>query len=240
MPEDKFAVLNQYPISSWEWPRPVVFIPWTRALSYADEVLPQIIEIARTGVQFIHQPAMFADRARNEAVKELLDSDYTHIVMLDEDHVHVPYIVQQLSRSVIEDPERHIVGGLNFKRSQPYRPCVLYINDGNIYSPHEWSAGVERVDSIGFGCVMIDRRVFEAVEWPWFINEPHYESQTLGSHDNYFCRKAIEAGFSVWCDYGLTSPHISTHRITERTYRTYNNRYPVSEEDIKDVEEVKA
>jgi len=182
---------------------------------------------------------MFADRARNEAVKEFLDSDRTHIIMLDSDHIHRADIVQQLCKRVIEDPERHIIGGVNFKRSEPYSPCVCYVdNSGGVWRPHEWTPVIEEVDRIGFGCVIIDRRVFEAVEWPWFVNDPHYESKTLGSHDNYFCAKAQAAGFSVWCDYGLTSPHLATHRVTEQAYRTYAAMHPIEQEEIG-LEEIK-
>jgi len=234
--EPDYSILNKWPVVHWDWPKPVVFIPMMQSLPFADEVWPRINEIARYGTPFIYQPYMFADRARNEAAKELLDSDKTHIVMLDADHRHPTDVVHRLCRRVIEDPERLVVGGLNFKRNAPFSPLACYVSEQGIYRPHEWEPECAEVDAIGTGCIIIAREVFEQVEWPWFINDPHYPSKTLGSHDNYFCQKAKEAGIKIWCDFTLTSPHGGTHWVTEQTYRTYCQVNPIPEEDIKDVQ----
>ena len=237
-----YSVLKSWPVSRWEWPKIVVYVPWTSTLSYADEVNPHIIEIARHGTPFIHLPYGFADRMRNEAGKELLDTDYSHILMLDADHVHQADIVHLLAKHVIADPEKLIIGGLNFKRTPPYSPCVAVVKDNKIYRPEEWEPGLMEMDRVGFGAVLIAREVFERVEWPWFVNDPHYETQTLGSHDNYFCEKAQAAGIKVWCDFTLTSPHISTHRVTENTWRTFmemNKATSAMPGDILEVEDAK-
>ena len=90
------------------------------------------------------------------------------------------------------------------------------------------------MDRVGTGCIIIAKEAFERLEFPWFVNEPHMEGQMLGSHDNYFCKKAQEAGIKIWCDFTLTSPHMSTHRVTEHTFRTYTQMNPAKEEDLID------
>ena len=109
-------------------------------------MFPNFIEIARTGVPFMHLPYGFADRMRNEAAKQLLSSrrKFTHIVMLDADHTHPPDIVHRLAKHVIEDPDRLIVGGINFKRTEPFAPCAAIVEDDKVYRPQEWEAGIVR------------------------------------------------------------------------------------------------
>lgn len=226
MNDDKYDVLKVLPIASWEWPRPVVYVPLPQALPYADDVFPTFIEIARTGVPFMHLPYGFADRMRNFAAEELLESDYTHLIMLDSDHTHPLDIVQRLCRMVIDDPIRGIVGGMNYKRCEPYSPCAYVDMPDGVYRVHEWEGGEPfEVAAIGFGAVMISKEVFATVERPWFWHDfggakdnPDF---VYPGHDIAFCKRAREAGVSIWVDPTLCSPHMTASKVTERTYRTF-------------------
>lgn len=232
-----YSVLQTYPISAWEWPKPVVFIPWMQALPYADQVLPNFIEIARTGVPFIHLQYGYAERVLNLAVWEFLDSSFTHMIVLDSDHTHQPDIVHQLCRLVIEDPSRQIVGGLNYRRSAPYGPCALLDVDGKLARPVEWEPTdtLQEVAAIGTANIIFDRKVFEQVPPPWFINEYSEELRTTGGYDTYFGNKARAHGFKIWCDFSLCSPHMGSHRISEKTYRTYMAMHPIPQEELVNV-----
>jgi len=232
-----YSVLKQWPVSLWEWPQIAVYVPWPQALGDAPDVNSHIIEIARSGVMFLHLPYGFADRMRNEAAKQLLDSEYTHILMLDSDHVHPPNIVHRMAQHIIEDPERLIVAGLNFKRSAPYSPCAYVVsgeNDDQIYRVHDWEPGLMEVSRVGAASLLIAREVFERLEFPWFVNEPDLVNQGLGSHDHYFCKLAQKAGIKIYCDFTLTSPHMASHRVTEQTYRTFCEMNPIPTEELID------
>ena len=233
-----YSVLKQWPVSLWKWPRIVVYVPWPSALPDASDVNPGFLEIARHGTMFMHLPYGFADRMRNEAAKTLLRSDYTHILMLDSDHVHPHNIVQKLAKHVIEDPERLIVGGLNFTRTAPFGPCAWVFNEkdnNQIYRIHEWEPGLIEVARMGTGSILIAREAFERTEFPWFVNEPNMVDEMLGSHDNYFCKKAIKAGMKIWCDLSATSPHMGSGiRVTEQTYRTFCEVNPIPREELID------
>ena len=233
-----FSVLKQWPVSLWSYPKIVVFIPLPYALPDASDVIPGYIEIARHGTMFMHLPYGFADRMRNEAAKQLLKSEFTHILMLDSDHVHPHDIVQRLAYHVIENPDVQIVGGLNFRRSAPFDPCAWVFSEEDkkrIYQIHEWEAGLVEVARIGAGSLLISREVFEQTEFPWFVNEPNMKDKQLGSHDHYFCKKSIEAGFKIYCDLTVQSPHMGSGiRVTEQTYRTFCEVNPVPKEELID------
>lgn len=233
-----YSVLKKWPVCNWAYPKIAVFIPWMQALPYADEVLPSFLEIARQGAPFIHMSYGYAERVHNLAAWELLaHEEWTHILVLDSDHVHPPDIIQRIARHVIEDPNRWIVGGLNYRRSAPYSPCILVEHEGKAARPVEWhETGLMEVQSIGTANIMIARQVFEQLEPPWFINEYQEQIHTTGGYDTYFCNKARAAGIKIWCDMGLTSPHMASHRIGEQTFRTHMKMNPLPEDEVINVE----
>lgn len=213
--------LNTLPIASWEYPRILLGVPKERAISYADEVFDNFMMIAATGVALVRVNYGRTDVVRNRMAMGLLESNYTHLLMLDADHEHPVDIVQRLARWVMMDSKVQVVGGLNFKRSSPYEPCAfLYGEDGSIYQPAEWEKGLIEVDALGTGSIMIAREVFEEIQPPWFYNL--YDEVWMDSwpgEDIGFSKKCREAGIKMWVDTTTTSPHITTRRIGEGEFR---------------------
>ncbi len=58
-------------------------------------------------------------------------------------------------------------------------------------------------DGVGGGCLLIHRRVFDALEKPYFKCNPN----TFIGEDFYFCRKVREAGFKIYLDPGILCGH---------------------------------
>jgi len=58
-------------------------------------------------------------------------------------------------------------------------------------------------DGVGAGCILVHRRVLDAIEPPWF----KYSDGTHVGEDFYFCRKVQEAGFKIHVDMGVICGH---------------------------------
>jgi len=238
---NKFEILNQRPISAWKWPKIAVFVPMLPAWPFADEVWPYFNEIARTGVDFVYHPFGTIDSVRNRVCEALLMSDWTHILMLDADQKHQIDIVQMMARHVIDDPERLIIGGLYYNRREPFLPLAWIEQDGELYQIHKWEKGlIEGLALIAGGCMLINKKVFEMIERPWFYNDYEGLQEKKGdfvypTEDIGFCRKARKAGITIYLDTTINSPHARSGWVDEQTYRTYCEMHPEDPELFKEL-----
>lgn len=223
--EDKRNVLTQLPIMNWQYPRILVAFLLERAISYADLVVPAMLQIAAQGPVILNMPYMRTDLARNKAAIELLNSDFTHLLMLDIDHIHPYDIIQRLARWVIEDPKRYqVVGGLNFRRSEPFDPCAYVAGQDNKMYAIEWDkdSTLIKVDRMGTGSILIAREVFETIPPAWFTND--YSQAWRDSwpgEDIGFSKLCQKYGIDMWVDTTTTSPHLTPTAIAEPAWRKY-------------------
>ena len=223
--------LKTIPIASWEYPRILVGIPLERTISHASLVFHRFLELAAQGPAILHQDYTRTDLARNRFAISLLESNYTHLLMLDLDHVHPRDIVQRLARWPLMNPDIQVVGGLNYRRSEPYEPCCFFINEkgDGVNAPAEWSPGLLKVDYIGTGSILIAREVFEKIEPPWFKNlygiEANWADEWPGE-DIGFSDACRAAGIGMYVDTTTTSPHVSDRLIGEKTFRAYLEQHP--------------
>lgn len=227
----KKSVLETLPIMNWAFPRVLVCFLLERSISYADLVFPTIVQIAAQGPVILNLPYMRTDLARNKAAIELLKTDFTHLLMLDIDHIHPTNIVQRLARWVIKDPkEFQVVGGLNFRRSEPHDPCAYTFDesDQSMWAI-EWDKDTTlmEVDRLGTGSMMISREVFEKIPPPWFVND---YSQAMRDawpgEDIGFNRLCKKHGVKMWVDCTTTSPHIVPGLVDESSWRNWCARNP--------------
>jgi len=222
---EKKNVLEQYPIMSWAFPRILVAFLLERTISYADLVFPACMQIAAQGPVVLNMPYQRTDLARNRASMELLKSDFTHLLMLDIDHVHPHDIIQRLAKWVVADPKKYqVVGGLNFRRSEPYDPCAYKIgDDGSMYTiAWEKDDEIVEVDRLGTGSILIAREVLETIPPPWFVND--YSQgwrDAWPGEDIGFNKLCVQHGIKMWVDVTVTSPHIPPAIIDGATWQKW-------------------
>lgn len=155
--------------------------------------------------------------ARTKACAYAKKGGYTHILMLDNDHKHPANIVRQLLAH-----DKDVVGGLNFKRTEPHHPCavteILPIEGRPGYSRQTFPArnsGLVKVDGVGTGCLLVKLSALERLEKPWFYMPYHdfasgdMTEESWPGEDGGFCLRCKEAGVEMFCDTGLTSPHLA-------------------------------
>lgn len=200
--------------------RVVVGIPMERTFHYA--AVYQFWHIAASG-SWPLAPIIYGrtDANRNLIAAWFLRSEYTHLCMLDADHLHAANIVEALARPMTQDPNRLIVAGVNFRRTYAYEPCIYRADaDGRLAPVTDWDrTGLNKVDGVGTGCIMIARSVFETIPRPWFEYTYAFAADDLyPAEDLDFCVKARNAGIDIYADGRITSPHLGELAIDEATW----------------------
>ena len=212
--------------------RIVVGIPMERYVQ--DVAFLQFWKIASKGWPIVEHYYGRTDKNRNMMAKALLESDFTHIMMMDLDHIHPVNVVERHAVHVLHDPNKLIVGGIHFRRGTPYDPCVfVYGQDGKLHAPMDWDSGVGKVDAIGHGTILIHRSVFETLDPPWwaytYMGNHHYPSE-----DMFFCKMCGEHGIDIWCDTTITSPHLIQSTVDESSFREWVSDHPIEVQKVTD------
>jgi len=146
---------------------------------------------------------------RMELARQALEEKADYLLWLDSD---MRFPRETIGHLILRD--KPIVAANYATRRMPVKPVAMMDNDGEIgrvYTAPD-SEGLQPVDYIGMGVMMVKREVFEKVEAPWFA----IPYSTIGNHyigeDVFFCRKAREAGYEVLVDHDLSHQvkHIGT------------------------------
>lgn len=136
-------------------------------------------------------------QARNQMAAAFLEKGCEAVLFIDCDMLFPP---SGLDRLFAHDLD--IVAADYRKRAAPYGK-VGWPLDG-VTDPE---GGLVERTALGLGFMLIRRRVFEKVPRPWFARIYSGETEAnrgVMTEDYFFCLKAREAGFKVWCDLDVT------------------------------------
>lgn len=144
--------------------------------------------------KFLAPLGIYIAALRQMAVSMARQVGASHILFIDAD---LRFPENTLDRLLAHD--REIVAA-NYVQRTMDAWCVSRVKGQSLSS--EGRTGLQPVDSTGFGVMLIKCSVFDHLELPWF--DTPFDGQTHVGEDVYFCRKAREAGLSVWIDHDLS------------------------------------
>lgn len=149
------------------------------------------------------------DHARNWWVKKFLEisNDPDDFLWFIDDDIIPPF--DALDRLAGHD--RDAVGATCFvMKAQdgeyfPY-PVALRYNENKEFIAY-FGKGLERIDGTGGGCIMVKRKVYEAMDRPYEYK--YYPDGTLELvADFQFCQKLAEKNFELWYDFNCVTDHV--------------------------------
>lgn len=132
------------------------------------------------------------------------------LLCLDDDLVLLPDTLTRLL-AVLEGGVYDVVCAYSLRRQPPF-DSLVYLEDPTLPPhPRPWvpdgRTGVMEVAAAGLGGVLIHRRVFEALERPYFrvgqVEPDHYHE------DVEFCRRVRAAGFRIAVDLDCPVGHMT-------------------------------
>lgn len=161
--------------------------------------------------EFFVVSSMFIDHVRNNIVKDALGKDLNYLWFIDSDNMVPPGALDKMV-GTMEREGADLVSALYFKKIRPYPPVLLERkSDGHFYHLDNVPMdSVVRIGACGFGCVLINPRVFEKIKFPYFwatyeLNGGKYSH--IGE-DVYFCRQLDDAGFKMVADTSVVCTHL--------------------------------
>ena len=143
--------------------------------------------------------------ARNGFAETALKLDCTHVFMVDSD------MAVEDSRLLLNMLDRRVdvVGALYAKRGTGFGLASMVDENGD-YRSTPLKGPFEERHAVGAGVMLVTTECLRGMKRPWFAWEA-VDGKWL-SEDTNFCRKAREAGCSVYCDASTPVGHIGTHR----------------------------
>jgi len=166
---------------------------------------------------------------RHRCVMEAVKQDATHMLFLDSDMKFPPDLLARLLNH-----DQPIVG-VNYPRKDGAGRTTAYADTDDFVGPlrtEEGSTGLVQVSHMGLGACLIDMRVFDALELPYFNFEPiEPHKVAFKGEDVFFFHKCSAAGIEAYCDQDLSKEiaHVGdfdyTHVFANSCYQEWQNKY---------------
>lgn len=101
------------------------------------------------------------------------------------------------------------------KGDQPWYFNALDIQ-GEGYTPHKVCEGIQEVDAVGSGCLLISRQVIlKLKDQQPFMRTWNQDGTVDVGGDYSFCRKVKAAGFRIWTHYDYPCRHFNEIELIE-------------------------
>lgn len=108
--------------------------------------------------------------------------------------------------------DKDMVGASYRRRGEPHDLMSWGLDDKVDPTVYPAGTGLIQRGALPAGCVLIKRRVFEAMEYPYYRLEMGKTLKDFKSYDVLFCRDIRKLGFEVWEDTDLSRAvrHLAT------------------------------
>lgn len=168
------------------------------------------VQLPPEPIQKIYARSAVISENRNNITKHALDSGADWVLYLDDDHV--------LSRDVLTRllaADKDVVSAHYTQRQPPFAPVAMsheLPNGGFIkLALDPTQKGLLSVAASGAGCMLVKRRVLEALEPPyWTLGQINAASW---GDDLHFCSRVRKASFEIFVDLDNPIGHLMTGTV---------------------------
>lgn len=162
----------------------------------------------------VHRPF---ENALHHAVVEFLASDAEWFLNIDSDQWPTSNPLELIVGRQDLNPGRDVIGvatpvyhcDASKPNDRPYYLNGYRAVEGG-YQEFRPQEGIQEVDAVGTGCILIHRRVLEdpVLRLAPFRRTTDEFGRVEYGNDLNFCRRAKERGFRIWCDFRSPCEHL--------------------------------
>lgn len=156
--------------------------------------------------------------ARERFAQSVIEMDADYLFMVDDDMLCPPDLFFRLVEN-----DKDICAALAFTRNPDHKPVIYDVIEGfdpvtkkefyvNKFSMNYPRDTLVQCDAVGFGAVLIKRKVIEAMA------EPRFMGMMGCGEDITFCYKAKKLGFEVWMDTRVKLGHLGAPTVVTEAY----------------------
>ena len=183
------------------------------------------------------------EEGRQEFVEEFLGQGYQALLLCDLDQTFPRDIVERLWGH-----QKEVVSGYYTRRNSPVPPVAFAPDKTWPLTPlfSHPDHGLVEIGATGFGCVLIQREVFQKMKpllkpgEPFISNRDFYEHtgdyRTVGSDLRFFVR-CRDLGIKVWMDLDVRCGHATTLFLGWNDYKQQGEDLPLRHNYLKIAEE---
>ncbi len=157
------------------------------------------------------------DEARNQCALTAMDKNFDYLFFLDQDVIAPPDVIRRLLSHQVD-----VVGGIYRQKMAQNDWCVFMANKNShgqdVKTTVAPTGDLIRVDYLATGCLLIHRRVFQVLPYPWFRWTLNPLTNVGKSEDFYFTDLCRKSGIDVYADTSIKCSHICSCVLTERGY----------------------
>ena len=155
-------------------------------------------------------------------VKDVLSNNFDYWLNIDADNppTNNPLDLIELDKDIIGCPTPiwHFTGEKNKIGERPYYFNTYdYDSSVNAYREHQPQKGLQKVDAVGTGCILIARRVFENkfMQQGCFQRKWNKDGTMDKGNDISFCERARTQGFNIYAHYNYICDHFTELSLLE-------------------------
>jgi FkbM family methyltransferase len=146
------------------------------------------------------------DQVRN-LIADWVVRGYDFLFAVDHDVTFPP---DTIKRMIAHDKD--LVAGVYRQRIEPQAIEIYDLNQVRMTVEQLYTQPNDLVPigGCGFGCVLAKKEVFRSIGYPQFEYHVALDHANTISEDTDFCRKAMNRGFTLWCDRTILCGHIGS------------------------------
>jgi len=179
------------------------FKSWTQMLFYAK---------GRYDLSVVTSYGPYIDVNRDCMVIDAMQMEPDKILFLDDDQTYPPETPE-----ILLNHDKMIVGGVTPIKDNA-RPMLWNWTDESFTTIDIWpslngKSGLTMVDGLGMGGVMVDPKVFDMLDAPYFKIDRDPNKYKDHGEDISFYKKCKQASIEVWVDLDLQYGHLFMQEI---------------------------
>lgn len=181
---------------------------------------------------FISQGTVLVSQ-RTELVLKARKEGCSHVLWVDSDMRFPPDTISRLLAH-----GQLVVGANCARRRMPTSPTAAnYVNGKKqaVFTEAD-SHGLEKVDALGTGVLLVQMEVFDSIPAPWFATPWDSKAQGYQGEDMYFCWLLRQCGVPVYVDHDLSREISHVGQFEFRHEHTWLVREEKQREEAKAAE----